>query len=91
MNMTPDQLAQLQAMIAQRSQAPQGAIQQAQGAPMVLQGMPHPQGLPPQGTPPQMAPVDAKKAVMDKISALSPADQAKFKDALMQQMRQGKK
>lgn len=83
MNMTPDQLAQLRAMVAQRGQAPQGAIQQAQGAPMPPQGMPM--------SPKAQAPADPQAAVMAKISALSPADQAKFKDALMQQMRQGKK
>jgi len=91
MQLTPDQLANLQAMVAQRGQAPQGAIQQAQGAPMLPQGMPAAQGMPVAQGSPSGSPMDAKKAIMDKISALSPAAQAKFKDALMQQLKQNKK
>jgi len=76
MQMTPDQLAQLQAMVAQRAPAPQGAIQQAQGAPMM------PQGMPPQGDP-QM-----KQAMLQKFMALPPASKEKFLAAVKAQKQQ---
>lgn len=94
MALTPEQFAKLQAIVAQHAQAPQGGIQQAQGAPMPMQGM-SPQQVPqvvPQAPP--MA-VDqreqAKKAIMAKVAALPPQSQAIFKQKLQELAAKSKK
>lgn len=86
--MTPQELMQLQMM--RPGGAQMGAIGQAQGMPAMPAAAPAaPVGMP--GTP-NMPEVQDKaaliKAIEAKVSALPPATQAKFKEALIQQMRQ---